>query len=469
MSFMHEDFLLETELARSLYHSYAKSLPIIDYHCHLPPEDVASNKQYRNLAEIWLGGDHYKWRAMRTAGVDERYCTGDASDWDKFEQWAAVVPRTLRNPLYHWTHLELKKPFGISDRLLDPSTAKGVWDHCNELLATPEFTARGLMTQWEVEVVCTTDDPADSLEHHIAAAKDGCATLTLPTWRPDKAMATEDPASYNAYLDKLAVAADTEISDWASLLDALNKRHDFFHSVGCRLSDHGLEHLYAEVYTQSDIELAFTKVRGGGHLSPEETLKLKSAVLYELALMDHAKGWTQQFHVGAMRNNNARLFKALGPDTGFDSIGGYAQAAPMSAFFSRLDATDQLARSIIYNLNPSDNDIFATMIGNYQDGSIAGKMQFGSGWWFNDQWDGMTKQIESLSNMGLLSCFVGMLTDSRSFLSYARHEYFRRLLCNILGNDVKRGALPNDEKMLGQLVANVSYHNARNYFKFHQI
>ena len=466
MSYMHEDFLLETELARRLYHDWAKPQPIIDYHCHLPPDEIATNLTFRNLAHAWLGGDHYKWRAMRTAGVDERFCTGDASDWDKFEQWAGVVPKTLRNPLYHWTHLELKKPFGISDILLGPDTAKQVWDACNEQLATPEFSTRGLMAQWDVQVVCTTDDPADDLAHHAAIAASDCATKVLPTWRPDKAMAVSDPTTYNHYLDGLGKTANVAITDWDSLFTALRQRHDAFHAAGCRLSDHGLEYIHATDYTEHEVRESFARIRAGGHLAAEEAEKLRSALLYEFALMDHEKGWVQQFHVGALRNNNARLLAKLGPDTGFDSMGDFPQAVTMSRFFNRLDSTDQLARTIIYNLNPVDNDVFATMIGNFQDGTVAGKMQFGSGWWFNDQWDGMTKQIESLSNMGLLSCFVGMLTDSRSFLSYARHEYFRRLLCNILGNDVARGALPADEKLLGNLVADVSYNNAKGYFNF---
>lgn len=466
MPFMHEDFLLGNECARRLYHEYAAPQPIIDYHCHLPPAEIASDHHFPNLTRIWLAGDHYKWRAMRTAGVDERYCTGDADDVEKFRAWAAVVPQTLRNPLYHWTHLELKKPFGITNRLLGPDTADGIWAHCNELLAQDDFSTRGLMRQWNVEVVCTTDDPADSLEHHRAIAEDGCATRVLPTWRPDRAIAVEDPATYNAYLDDLSAAADVDIRDWDGLMTALRARHDVFHAHGCRLSDHGLPYCHAADYTESAVRTAFGKIRGGTALDAGEREAIKSAVLYELALLDHAKGWTQQFHLNVIRNNNARMFAALGPDTGFDSIADFPQAQAMARFFSRLDATDQLPRSIIYNLNPADNDLFATMIGNFQDGSIAGKMQFGSGWWFNDQWDGMRKQLQSLSNMSLLSRFVGMLTDSRSFLSYARHEYFRRLLCTMLGEDVARGALPDDEAMLGALVADVSYRNARDYFGF---
>lgn len=467
--FIHDDFLLRTELARELYHEHAAPQPIIDYHCHLPPDQVAADTRYANLFRIWLAGDHYKWRAMRTAGVDERYCTGDASDWEKFAMWAETVPRTLRNPLYHWTHLELAKPFGIRDRLLDASTAKGIWDQCNSLLAKPEFSAQGLMRQWQVEVVCTTDDPVDDLAHHRAHAARKPTTRMLPTWRPDKLLAVDDPTAFNAYIDRLGTIAGIRIKDWESLWAAILVRHDAFHAVGCRLSDHGLEQLYATDWTLGRVAGSFAQLRAGVALSDGEALAYRSAMLHELALLDHAKGWVQQFHLGALRNNNHRLLGKLGPDTGFDSIGDFAQASALARFLDRLDGTDQLARTILYNLNPRDNELFATMIGNFQDGSVAGKMQYGSGWWFLDQWDGMTKQVETLSNLGLLSCFVGMLTDSRSFLSYSRHEYFRRLLCNLLGDDVARGALPRDEKLLGQLVRDVCYNNARNYFRFHEV
>lgn len=467
--FMHEDFLLTSELARRLYHGYAASQPIIDYHCHLPPEAIARDHRFADLAEVWLGGDHYKWRALRAAGVDERFITGDASPREKFQKWAETVPRTLRNPLYHWTHLELKKPFGLSDRLLGPDSAEGVWQHCNELLATPAFSACGLMQQWDVRVACTTDDPVDTLEHHLAIARRGAATRVLPTWRPDKVHAVDDPASWNAYIDRLAAAADVDIRDWDSLFVALKQRHAFFHAVGCRLSDHGLEAIHAADWTHERAARAVAELRAGNHLAPDQAELLKSALLHELALLDHASGWVQQFHLGALRNNNRRLLAHLGPDTGFDSIGDFAQGRAMSTFFDRLDAEDRLARTIVYNLNPRDNELFATMIGNFQDGSTPGKMQYGSGWWFLDQWDGMNRQLEALSNQGLLSCFVGMLTDSRSFLSYARHEYFRRLLCELLANDVARGALPNDEGLLGGLVADLSHGNAQRYFAFETV
>lgn len=467
MTFIHDDFLLDTEQAKTLYHEYAKDMPIIDYHCHLPPAQVGDDKQFRNLYEIWLAGDHYKWRAMRSNGIDERYCTGDAGDWEKFEQWAATVPHTLRNPLYHWTHLELRKPFGITDRLLDSSTAKSIWDECNTKLATPEFSARGIMQQAKVKLVCTTDDPIDDLEHHKKVAADKNFKIRmLPTWRPDKAMAVENTAEYNRYIDQLASVSDTDIKTFDNLMAALRKRHDYFAANGCKLSDHGLETVFAENYTEAEIKNIFAKVRGSKDLEFDEIKKFHSAMLVEFALLDHEKGWVQQFHIGAIRNNNPRLYRTLGPDTGFDSIGDHCYAKALATFLGRLDDQNRLAKTILYNLNPRDNEVLATMIGNFQDGSSAGKMQFGSGWWFLDQLDGMTRQIEALSQLGLLSRFVGMLTDSRSFLSYSRHDYFRRLLCRILGRDMAGGMIPNDTKMVGSMVKDICYNNAKEYFPF---
>jgi glucuronate isomerase len=467
MNFIHDDFLLDTEQAKELYHNYAKQMPIIDYHCHLPPEQVGDNKQFRNLTEVWLAGDHYKWRAMRSNGIDERYCTGDASDWEKFEKWCETVPYTLRNPLYHWTHLELRKPFGITDRLLDSSNAKRTWDQCNELLATPEFSARGLMTQANVKMVCTTDDPIHDLAHHQKVAADtSFKSAMLPTWRPDRAMAVESAVAYNKYIDRLAAVADMTISTFDDLMAALNKRHDFFHANGCRLSDHGLETVYAADYTEAEIKTIFAKIRGGNELNAVEIEKFQSAMMVEFAFQDHAKGWVQQFHIGAIRNNNPRLFRTLGADTGFDSIGDHNYAKPLAKFLGRLDNENRLAKTIIYNLNPRDNEVIGTMIGNFQDGSSAGKIQFGSGWWFLDQMEGMTRQIEALSQLGLLSRFVGMLTDSRSFLSYSRHDYFRRILCGIFGRDMAKGLVPNDTKMVGKMIQDISFNNAKNYFPF---
>ena len=467
MSFIHDDFLLDTPQAKTLYHDYAADMPIIDYHCHLPPFQVGENTQFANLYAIWLAGDHYKWRAMRSNGVSEHYCTGDASDWEKFQKWSETVPNTLRNPLYHWTHLELRKPFGITDRLLDGSNAKQTWDECNEMLAQPEFSARGIMQKANVKLVCTTDDPIDDLAHHKSAAADASfKAAMLPTWRPDRAMAVEDAAEYNKYIDRLAEVADVTINGFDDLISALRVRHDYFQEVGCRLSDHGLETVFAEDYTEAEIKAIFTKVRGGNELSEDEIKQFQSCMLVEFALLDHEKGWVQQFHIGAIRNNNPRLFRSLGPDTGFDSIGDHCYAKPLAKFLGRLDDENKLAKTILYNLNPRDNEVIGTMIGNFQDGSAAGKIQFGSGWWFLDQMDGMTRQIEALSQLGLLSRFVGMLTDSRCFLSYSRHEYFRRLLCRILGNDMVNGFVPDDTAMVGKMVKDISFNNANEYFPF---
>lgn len=467
--FNDENFLLQTPTAQRLYHEYAEHQPIIDYHCHLIPEYVASDHKFENLSKIWLEGDHYKWRAMRTNGVDESYITGaGTTDWQKFEKWAETVPYTMRNPLYHWTHLELKTAFGVN-KLLNPSTAKEIYDHCSAMLQTPERTARGLMKHYNVEVVCTTDDPVDSLEYHIKVRDDNFGVKMLPTWRPDKAMAVEDPAAYRAYIDKLAEVSGVNITKFADVIAALQKRHDFFESVGCRLSDHGIEEFYAEDYTPAEIEAIFDKVYGGKALTAEEIAKFKTAMMVEFAIMDHDSGWTQQFHYGAIRNNNSRMMAQLGPDTGFDSIGDFTVAKKMSKFLDKLASRDKLGKTIIYNLNPRDNELVATMLGNFQDGRYgAGKIQFGSGWWFLDQKDGMEKQMNALSNLGLLSRFVGMLTDSRSFLSYPRHEYFRRTLCNLIGGDVEAGLLPASElDFIGkEIVAKVCYGNAKEYFKF---
>ncbi|NLS93614.1 MAG: glucuronate isomerase [Planctomycetaceae bacterium] len=466
-TFITENFLLQNDDAVRLYHEYARDMPIVDYHCHLPPEQIATDHRFQNLAQIWLSGDHYKWRAMRAAGVAERYCTGDASDWEKFEKWAETVPRTLRNPLYHWTHLELNRPFGINDRLLSPETAQGIWDQAGEMLAREDFSCRGIMKQMKVVAVCTTDDPCDSLQHHQAITSDpSFDILVLPTFRPDKGMAVDNLAVFNPWVDRLAEAADIDVKGYASFLEAIRQRHDHFHTVGGRLSDHGVETFYDAYATDAEMEAVFQKARAGKELSSEEIQKFKMTLLYEFALLDHEKGWTQQFHIGAMRNNNTRLFARLGPDTGFDSMGDWSVALPLSRFLDRLDRDDRLAKTILYNLNPGMNDVLATMIGNFQDGVTAGKMQYGSGWWFLDQKDGMERQIEVLSNQGLLSQFVGMLTDSRSFLSYTRHEYFRRILCNLLGTEMEQGLLPADFDLIGPMVQDVSYHNAARYFGF---
>lgn len=463
--FLSDDFLLQTETARHLYHEFAKNQPIFDYHCHLPVEEIATDKNFENLTRIWLNGDHYKWRAMRANGVSEGLITGAAPDYDKFLAWANTVPQTLRNPLYHWTHLELKDPFGIEGILLDGNTADEVYTRCNEMLATADFSTCGLLKQMNVKVVCTTDDPVDSLLHHKTIKEGGfCTAKVLPTFRPDKAMAIEDPVTYNDYLDLLSQVADVSISTYNDLLTGLQKRHDFFHDCGCRLSDHGLEQPYYNEFTLGEIERIFAKVRSGKEVRLSEVGQFKTAILLDLARMDADKGWTQQFHFGALRNTNDGAMQRLGPDTGYDSIGDYEIGRALASFFNVLSTEGKLTKTIVYNLNPRDNELLATMIGNYQDGTIAGKMQFGSAWWFNDQKEGMERQINALSNMGLLSRFVGMLTDSRSFLSYPRHEYFRRILCNLFGTDVENGELPNDLELIGNTVASICYDNAKQYF-----
>lgn len=468
--FMDKDFLLQTETAQKLYHEHAAKMPIIDYHCHLIPKMVADDHRFKSLTEIWLGGDHYKWRAMRSNGVDERFCTGsDTTDWEKFEKWAETVPYTFRNPLYHWTHLELKTAFGI-DKILNPQTAREIYDECNDkLLNDPNYTARGFMRRYHVETVCTTDDPVDSLEYHKQVKDSGFEVKMLPTWRPDKAMAVEVPAEFRAYVEKLAEVSGVTINKFQDMIDALQKRHDFFESMGCKLSDHGIEEFYAEDYTDAEIDAIFNKVYGGTALTQEEILKFKSAMMIIFAEMDYATGWAQQFHYGAIRNNNSKMFKKLGPDTGFDSIGEFNTAKACAKFLDKLNAEGKLTKTILYNLNPCANEVLATMLGNFQDGSLPGKIQLGSGWWFLDQKDGMQKQMNALSVLGLLSRFVGMLTDSRSFLSYPRHEYFRRTLCNLLGTDIENGEIPYtgyEAERVNQMVEDICYNNAKNYFQF---
>ena len=463
--FMDENFLLQTETAQKLYHEHAAKMPIFDYHCHINPKDIADDRKFNTITEIWLAGDHYKWRAMRTNGVDEKYCTGKASDWEKFEKWAETVPYTVRNPLYHWTHLELKKFFGI-DEVLSPKNARAIYDACNQKLQTPQYSCRNIIRMANVHTICTTDDPVDTLEYHQKIKADGFEVAVLPAWRPDKAMMVENPISYNQYINQLEGVSEMEIKTFDDLMIALNKRHLFFHQNGCRLSDHGLDTAYAEDYTAEEIDSLFLKVRIGYRLTTREMQKFKSCMLFEFGRMDHSRGWTQQFHIGALRNNNTRQFNLIGPDTGFDSIGDKPIAEPLSKLLNSLDSEFKLCKTILYNLNPRDNEVYATMIGNFQDRSIPGKIQYGSGWWFLDQKDGIEKQINTLSNLGLLSHFVGMLTDSRSFLSYTRHEYFRRILCNMLGNDVENGEIPSDMELLGLMIENISFNNAKNYFNF---
>jgi glucuronate isomerase len=461
--FIHEDFLLATKQARELYHRYAAKEPIYDYHCHLPPDLIAANHQFSDLAELWLGGDHYKWRALRANGVSEKFCTGDASPREKFQAWAETVPHTLRNPLFHWTHLELKRYFGV-DELLDGKSAERIWKRANTRL--PKLRVHDLLAKSKVAVVCTTDDPADSLDHHARIRASGLKTRVYPAFRPDKALAVGDPTAFNAWLERLGGTARLAggIRTFDDRLSALKKRHDDFHAAGGRLSDHGLESALAEDCTHAEAARTFATARRGRTVPPDTARRYGSYLMLEFGRWDAARGWTKQLHLGALRNSNTRLLGALGPDTGFDSIGDFPQLQALSRYLDRLDASNQLPRTILYNVNPVHNYAFAAMIGNFQDGSIAGKMQFGSGWWFLDQKEGMEWQMNALSNIGLLSRFVGMITDSRSFVSYPRHEYFRRTLCNLLGADMARGAIPGDYGLVGGMVRDICFGNARGYF-----
>lgn len=461
-SFIHDDFLLGTKTARRLYHEFAAPEPILDYHCHLPPQDIAANRQFANLWEVWLAGDHYKWRALRTNGVSERFCTGDASPYDKFLAWAKTVPHTLRNPLYHWTHLELKRCFGL-DELLDERSARRVWDQANEQLATPARRVHGFLRDFKVRVVCTTDDPADDLAHHKAIAASGLATRVYPTFRPDKALQVHLPEVFNPWLARLEAATNLNLTTFDALLEALKQRHDYFHGLGCRLSDHGLEHAFADFCSATEAEAIFQRARAGQAATPEKQARFATHLMLHFGRWNAARHWTQQLHLGALRNNNTRLFRQAGPDTGFDSIGDWPQAAPLSRFLDQLDRENALGKTILYNLNPADNYVFAAMLGNFQDGTIPGKLQLGSGWWFLDQKEGMEWQLNALSNLGLLSRFVGMITDSRSFMSFPRHEYFRRTLCNLLGCDIEAGEIPADDALVAPLIRNLCFGNARDY------
>ncbi len=464
-SFLSQDFLLNTETAKALYQKFAKPMPIFDYHCHLPVQEIADNKRFKNLAEIWLSGDHYKWRAMRANGIDERFITGDASDFEKFSAWAETVPKTLRNPLYHWNHMELKTPFGITDILLNSDTAKDIYDRCTEMLQQDDFTARGILKKMNVKVVCTTDDPTDDLTYHQQIKADQSFSIKIvPTFRPDKAMAIEDPAQWNDWVGKLEEATEMSVNAYRTFLEALKSRHDTFHENGCRSADHSLSVPTAEDSTPQEISNIFDKVRQKKPPTPNETRKFSYAVLVEIARMHAEKGWVQQFHLGPIRNANTRIMEQIGPDAGGDFIGDVEIARPMATFLDCLDKDNRLAKTIFYNINPKDNELLASLAGNFQDGSIPGKMQFGTAWWYNDQKEGMERQLNTLSNIGLLSRFVGMTTDSRSFLSYPRHDYFRRILCNLLGNEIENGELPNEIELIGNMVKDICYHNAERYF-----
>jgi glucuronate isomerase len=461
MKFIHDDFLLRTRTAARLYHRFAAEQPIFDYHCHLSPRDIAVNRQFKNLFEIWLEGDHYKWRAMRANGVAERYCTGGATPFEKFQAWAATVPHILRNPLYHWTHLELKRYFGI-DELLNEGSAERIWKKTGQLLARPELSAQGILKRFNVVALCTTDDPVDNLEHHRALAASDLATQVLPTFRPDKALTVHQPAQFNAWVKRLEETANVEVGNLSQFLAALRQRHEYFHEHGCRLSDHGLTSCYANFCSLKTASGIFSRARKGRAASPAEQSQFAAFMMLFFGRLDADKGWTKQLHLGALRNNNTRLLSELGPDTGFDSIGDYPQGAALAAYLDALEREKALPKTIIYNSNPADNYLFATMLGNFP-GSVPGKTQMGSGWWFLDQKEGMEWQLNALSNLGLLSRFVGMVTDSRSFLSYPRHEYFRRVLCNLIGRDVENGEIPDDDSLVGPMIRNICCGNAQQY------
>jgi glucuronate isomerase len=465
--FLGENFFLKTKTAQRLYHDYAKQMPVVDYHCHLAPQQIADDIQFENLAQAWLYGDHYKWRAMRTNGVGEDYCTGSRTDWEKFQKWAETVPYTLRNPLHHWTHLELRRYFDVYE-VLSPATARSIYDECSGKLQSPAYSTRNLLQKMNVKLVCTTDDPIDSLEYHLKLKQQNFDIPVLPAFRPDNAINTSDPQKFLQYIEKLEEVTGISISDFNDFLDALHNRHDFFALAGCTVSDHGLEEMYANDFTHSEMDAAFNRLRSGKMINEEETRKFRSGMLLHLAEWDWEKGWVQQFHLGALRNNNSRMWQTAGRDTGHDSIGDFPQAKSLALFLDKLDRNNKLARTILYNLNPADNELMATMTGNFNDGSVAGKLQWGSAWWFLDQKDGMVKQLNALSNMSLLSRFVGMLTDSRSFLSFPRHEYFRRILCDLFGDEIENGELPNDISWIAKVIQDICFHNAVNYFNWQQ-
>jgi glucuronate isomerase len=460
---MDQDFLLKTKTAQILYHEYAKGMPLIDYHCHLSPQQIADDLNFNNLTQAWLYGDHYKWRAMRANGVHEDYCTGQKSDTEKFKYWAATVPFTMRNPLYHWTHLELQRYFGIKD-ILNSASANSIYEQATEQLVVTDYSTKNLIRKMNVKVICTTDDPIDSLEHHKKIVASGFEVKVIPAFRPDKAMEVSNSEDFIAYVKKLEAVTNLSISSFEDFLFALQNRHDFFATMGCSVSDHGLEEIYAEDFTGNEVEAIFNKIYGGKFLNEMEQRKFKSCMLLHFAEWDWEKGWIQQYHLGALRNNNSRMMRSLGADTGWDSIGDFSQAKALAKFLNKLDVEDKLAKTILYNLNPADNELMATMIGNFNDGSVAGKVQFGSAWWFLDQKDGIERQLNALSNMGLVSKFVGMLTDSRSFLSYPRHEYFRRIVCNMFGDEIENGELPHDLPWVGKIIQDISHNNAASYF-----
>ncbi len=464
-AFIHEDFLLATATARRLYHGYAEGQPILDYHCHLPVADLAADRRFANLTEIWLDGDHYKWRAMRACGVEERRITGDAPAREKFLAWAAVAPRCLGNPLYHWTHLELKRYFDFGG-LLGPETAAAVWERANRRLQTPERSARGILGAFGVRAVCTTDSPTDDLAAHRKLQAAGLRIF--PTFRPDGALHAGDAAAFNRWTDQLAARANIEIRRLGDFLDALRARHAAFHAAGCRLSDHGLNVCLGPPCSAAEAASAFAALRGGQPLAPEAADGFASFLMMFFGHLDAKLGWTKQLHLGAMRNGNTRMRARLGPDTGFDSIGDWPQARALGQYMDRLDREEALPRMIIYNANPAENYAFAALAGNFSD-ERGGKVQFGSGWWFLDQKEAMEWQMNALAHTGLLSRFVGMVTDSRSFLSYPRHEYFRRVLCNLLGAAMERGELPGDDGLVGEMIADICFRNAEEFLRLPEL
>ena len=461
---MDENFLLQTETAKELYHEFAEEKPIFDYHCHLPIKDLAEDICYENIGQAWLAGDHYKWRLMRSNGIIEKFCSGNATDYEKFEKWAETVPVAIRNPLYHWTHLELQRYFNIEE-LLTPKTSKQIYNQCSSLLNSPEFSVRNLLLKMNVKVICTTDDPIDSLEYHKKIMDDSYNVIVSPAFRPDRVLAIDKNTQFLNYISKLSEVSGIEIKNFSSLIEALDNRHKFFHNMGCRIADHGILTFWTESYTDAEIERITTEALTGKGLSVIEISMFRSAFLYECAKLNNKRGWVQQYHIGALRNNNTRLFNLVGPDIGCDSIGDRIYGEKMAKFLDRLDQSGELTKTILYNINPRDNELIASMLGNFQDGSFPGKMQFGPSWWFLDQIEGISKHINTVSNLGLLGRFIGMTTDSRSFLSFPRHEYFRRILCNLIGNDVENGKIPFDMDLLGEIVENICYNNAFEYFK----
>ncbi len=461
--FINDNFLLGNKTAEKLYHRYSEDMPIVDFHCHLSPAMIYDDRRFSNLTQAWLEGDHYKWKAMRCNGIDESYCTGNAPDVDKFKKWAETVPFTIGNPLYHWTHLELARYFNITE-LLSPLTATRIYEESSALLQTEEYSIRSMLRKMKAEIICTTDDPSDNLEYHLKLK--GFDIKILPTFRPDNVIKTDDPVKLKSYISRLSKASGTEIANFESLIEALDKRHQFFHDMGGRLSDHGLDRFYFESYTASEVDKIFKKLLKGDTISDEDSEKYRTAAMLEICRLNHKRGWTQQFHVGAIRNNNMRMFRQMGPDTGWDSIGNSQDARKMSKFLSALDNTDQLGKTILYNINPADNEMMITMAGNFNDGTFAAKVQYGPAWWFLDQKNGMEKHLKDLSSLTLLRRFIGMVTDSRSFLSYPRHEYFRRLVCNYIGEEVEKGLIPNDEDLLKPIIEGISYRNAKEYFGF---